>query len=714
VAIGLVSDGPATMDALMRPRSIAVVGASQRRTRGTKVLLNLKTTGFKGAVYAINPRYDEVEGFPCYPNVSAVPEAVDCVVAAIPADGVPPTLEDAYTAGARGAVVLSSGFGEGGHENAERVARLRQLATQGMSICGPNCYGVLNLHTGAAAFSGGIAEPLVAGPVGLISQSGGLANVISDPLMEDRGIGFSYLISCGNQLGVAVEDYMEYLVDDPVTRVIAAFVEGFRKPDKLPEIAARAREAGKPIIVLKSGQSEAGKAASRSHTGSLGGSAEVLASLLRRHGFVQVYGIDQLIETISLFAGSRNQRAFRREMVIVTGNGGEGSHVADAAEFVGIGLVKLADDTKQRIEAVLPEFGEATNPVDGTGAMFESPELFPSLVDAVLSDPHEGGIAFNLNARDPGAAWAPMRGFAKILAEKSAATDKVIVAYGTSALGPTDREMLDALNAAGIPYAAGTQHAMQALASLYEYRQYRERAAAAGPSRVSTVVARPGLPGGVLPFLTARAILSDFGIPIVATELAQTREEAVAAAERLGYPVALKVEAPNLTHKTDVGGVVLGSRDAQSVAEAFDSIVANVKRFGHEVIDGVLVQPMSRFGVEVFAGVTVDPIVGPAVLFGLGGIFVEVIRDTVVEVPPLSQEQARAMVLGIRARQILEGARGADPADVDAISRVLVGLGDFALAYRDRLMSIDINPILAGTAGKGAVAVDALVELRDA
>jgi acetate---CoA ligase (ADP-forming) len=711
LGIAPVSHRVGTLDALLKPKSIAVIGASQRRSRGTNVLLNLKKTGYTGTVYAINPRYDEVEGFSCFPTVSTVPEIVDCVVVAIPADGVAPALEDAYGAGTRGAAVLSSGFGEGGHADAERVGRLRALAARGMSICGPNCYGVLNVFTGAAAFSGGIAEPLLPGPVALISQSGGFTNAISDPLMEDRGIGFSYLISCGNQIGVSVEDYMEYLVDDPDTAVIAAFVEGFRKPDRLPVIGLRAREAGKPVIVLKSGRSEAGRAATLAHTGSLAGGAELLSSVLRRHGFVQVFGIDELIETIALFTTARLGLRFSRSMVAVTGSGGEGSHVADAAEEAGIEFVQLAESTKQRIEEILPEFGAATNPVDGTGAMFERAEVFESLMDAVLSDPNDGAVVVNLSLRDPGAnGWAPMRGFARTLATKSRPSDRLMVAYSTSTLGQPDLEMLATLREAGIPFMAGTQHAMHALASLHGYGRSLELSNATAPN---TAAALPDLPGGVLPFLQAREVLSGFGIPIIATALARTSEEAVGAARRIGYPVALKVEAPNLTHKTDAGAVVLDLEDGGAVRRAFESITARASEAGFSEISGVLVQPMSQFKLEAFAGVSVDPVVGPGVLFGLGGIFVELIRDVVIETPPLTIQVARDMIKGIRGAQIFAGVRGSRAADVEAVARILVGLGDFAIAYRDRLVAVDVNPILVGPAGEGAIAVDALVVLRD-
>lgn len=704
------------MDALMNPKSIAVVGASRRMARGTRVLVNLKQTNWAGTAYAINPRYDDVEGFACYPSVSAVPGQVECVVVAVPADRVPDVLDDAFAAGTRAAVILSSGFGEGGHADAERVGRLRDLAARGMRICGPNCYGILNVRTGAAPFSGGVA-PLLPGPVGLVSQSGGFSNTISSPLMTDRAIGFSFLVSCGNQIGLGVERYLEYLVEDPGTEVVAAFAEGFHEPERLGRIAERARQLDKPIIVLKSGRSAAGKAAALSHTGSLAGNTEILTALLRRHGYVQVEGIDELCEAICLFTVLKSRRSFTREMVVITGSGGEASHVADAADAAGLSLASLADSTRARLEAVLPDFGSGVNPVDGTGAMFENPEVFPELLDAVLADPQGGVVAVNLDGRQPRPGYAPMRVFAKVVAKAAETSDKVIVTYGTSALGAIDHDLVTTLHAAGVPYLAGTQRAVRAIAALYEHRAHRERAARAAASAPVAPASRPAprmdLPGGVLPFMTARELLVSFGVPVVRTELAATSDAAVTAAGRIGYPVAVKVEAARLTHKSDAGCVALGCADAAAVRRAFDTVVANARRAGAGEIEGVLVQPMSHHAVETFAGVTRDPLLGPAVLFGLGGIFVEIMRDTVTEVPPLGLEQARDMVLAIRGRGILQGARGRAPADVEAIARALVGLGDFAMAYRDRLVSVDVNPLLVGPVGSGALAVDALVQLTD-
>lgn len=689
----------------MKPRSIAVVGASQRASRGSRVLLNLIETGFTGAVFAVNPRYDEVHGFPCVPSVGALPEPIDCVVAAIPAAGVPDVLAEAWASGTRAAVVLSSGFGEGGG-GLDRVGRLRELAAKGMAICGPNCYGVYNVATGAAAFSGP-TQGSVAGPVAVVSQSGGFSTLISTPLMEDRGIGCSHIISCGNQIGVAVEDYLGYLVERPETTVIAAFVEGFRRPERLGEVAARARETGTSIVVLKSGRSEAGQKAVMSHTGSLAGSPEILGALLARHGVVQVNTIDELVETTAFLATAGPRRSVSRDVVVITGSGGESSHVADAADQAGISMPKLDDKTVRRIEDLLPDFGVAGNPVDGTGAMFENPELFPALLDAVLDDPQDFVVAVNLGGRAPRGPHAPMRRFAEAVASAAGESDKLIVGYGTSTLGPPDREMIEGLYRAGVPYVSSTEAAVRVLTTV---RRATEHAAVGAGERQATR-SEVDVPGGVLPFLTARDLLESFGIPVVDTRRAVSVDDAVAAADSVGYPVVVKAEAPGLQHKSDVGGVVVGCRDAAAVRAAYDQVTRSVSEAGYPVTE-VHVQPMPETAAETVIGVAVDPLLGPAVLFGLGGVFVEIIKDTVVDIPPFTHEQAVDLIGRIRSAALLRGARGREPADVDALADMIVRLGDLAVVLGDRLLSLDLNPVLVGPAGSGAIAVDALVELR--
>ena len=460
------------------------------------------------------------------------------VVAAVPAPGVAELLEELFEAGVRGAVVLASGFGEAGHAEDERVGRLRALAARGMAICGPNCYGVFNLQTGAATFSGPLAEPMVAGSVALVSQSGGFSSLISDPLMEDRGVGFSFLVSCGNQLGTSVESYLEYFVEDPGTKVLAAFVEGFREPWRLGQIATRARQIDKPIIVLKAGRTAAGRRAALSHTGSISGSTEILTSMLDRYGILQVDGLDELCEAICLFAVIGKKPPPNREIIVVTGSGGEGAHVADAMEQVGLGLAPLTDETKSALASALPDFGAADNPVDGTGTMFENPELLPRLLSSLLRG-STNLIAFNLGAHPPRGGYAPMRGFARVMAGFADGHQGRFIAYTTSSLGPVDHELADILHTARIPLLLGTQRSMKAISLVLGYAEQSDRR----PIPVSRPAkpVEPKYTSGVLSFLQSKELLETFGIRVVDTVLAKTAAEAVAAAGSL-YPVALKVE----------------------------------------------------------------------------------------------------------------------------------------------------------------------------
>jgi acetate---CoA ligase (ADP-forming) len=706
------------MHALMSPRSVAVVGASAGRvSRANGVLQNLRTMGYAGDVYAVNPKYQEVNGVSCFSSVSELPQPVDSVVVCVRPASVADALEDAYSAGVRAAVVITSGFGESGKDEA-RVRQIRDLADRGMLICGPNCYGILNLKTGAATFNGTVSPEMFPGAVGVVSQSGGLGNQIATALMTDRRTGCSIVVSCGNQLGVTVEDYIQYMIEDKDTRVIAAYVEQFRQPWRLPGLAVSARTQNKPIIIHKAGQTEAGRAAVLSHTGSIAGPSVLLSSLMRRYGYIQAAGIDQLIETASLFAtlGGQHGRATSRKIFVLGGGGGGAVHACDVAESVGLSLAALSPQTTEALAGMMPEFGAARNPVDGTGAIFEDRELFKKMLRAVVRDPHEGVIAVQSGAR-PHSSTSPTflkstpNDFIEDLVDVASESDKVIIAYDTCSIGAHDPQIIEKLKSRRIPYIGGTRHAMQAIADLAAYGGVRLPPTSdllRTPPR-HRVSAENG--SRVLPFRSARDVLSKWGIQFLPTDTANDAEHAVRVAERIGFPVVLKGEAPGLVHKSDIGAVVTGCEDAQEVRSAYQRIITNLRN--HKARDSrqVLVQAMSKYEFEALVGVTVDPDVGPAVVFGLGGLFTEVLNDAVTEVAPLDMDRARGMVGSIHASKILSGARGRGPLDVEGIASTLVSLSELSLEYRDRLVAIDINPLFVGPAGEGVVAADVVMEL---
>jgi acetyltransferase len=699
---------------LMKPRSVAVVGASQRVNRATRVITNLKTFGYAGRVFPVNAKYTEVLGLPCYPDLGALPELPDVVVVAIPGADVPAVLADAAARGVRGAVVLSSGFGEAGAAGRARQEALERLAAErGLAICGPNCYGVFNVALGSATFSADFTQAPRPGAVALVSQSGGFSHAIAEHLMQQRALGLSYIVSCGNQAGTGVEDYVEFLVEDPGTQVVAVYVEGFRRPATLRAAAARARALGKPIVALKVGRSENAREATLAHTGSLAGTPEIVEALLRQLGIVQVASLNEMLDTVTLLAGAQRVTRPRWRTVVVSGLGGECGRVADAAERAGVELPPLSPATVEEIASFMPDFANPRNPLDGTGAMYEDASLFPRLLDCVLKEDGADVVAVNLRANVPRpGGWAPNREFARIIREKLAGgTDRLVLAFSSFAGADLDQDLVGPLAEVGVPFLEGTETAMLAIRHLVEHRRFLDRHADTPAATVATAPHSPVHARGVLGNAEAMRLLREFGIPLADTVPAATADAAVAAAERMGYPVVVKVDSADVAHKSDVGGVRLGCGDAAAVRRAFDEVLAEVGRSAPAAkLEGVLVQPMVAGGVEMIVGVKSDPVLGPAVVCGFGGVLVEVMRDVAVRVPPIDLRDAGAMLAELRGAPLLRGVRGRPAADVEAIAEVLVKIAALAETHRERLRAIDLNPLVVREAGKGAAVVDWLIE----
>ena len=694
-----------SMRSLLDPKAIAVVGASQRGGRGANVIANLRDCGFAAEIVAVNPRYADVLGYKCYPSVTELPASVDCLVVAVAAEAACDVLDEAYARGIRAAIVLAAGFGEGG-QGEVRAARLRSLAERGMCICGPNCFGLINVRSGMAAYSGPLSRTLRPGPVALVSQSGGLGATAFAPLMADRALGFSHFVSCGNQIGATIEDYVEYFVDDPDIAVVAIVVEELKNPRKLLHVARTAQARRKSLVLFHAGRSAAGQVLIQSHTGALAGNAEVLAAFLRRCGIVQVNRYDEFVEAIELFAIAPHDENMGHEIVVISGSGGGAAVAADTLNDVGTPLATLHPATRQRIEAAMPEFGSVTNPIDGTGAIYDDPALLPKIVEAVLSDPGRPILAASLSAR-PGNET--MRRFAQTFAEAARSSGRTLVAYQYTPLGgPLDAEIVKTLHSAHVPLLLGLSNAMGALKYLPVRRDYWARATPA-PATHKAAGGTSGIIDDVNPwdFLRAREALVACGIPVVDTGRARSEDEAVVLLRRFGTPVAVKAEAPGLLHKSDVGCVRVECANERDVREAYRAVVENARKAGFQA-GSVLIQPMMRGVAEAYAGIIDDPRFGPAVCFGLGGLFVEILNDTVTEMAPLSHDDALGMICRIKALPLLEGARGRERADIDTLAALLVGLGQFAVANSGRFRTLDLNPIIVGSTG--AVAVDIAFE----
>jgi acyl-CoA synthetase (NDP forming) len=690
-----------SMQALLNPKAIAVIGASQQPGRGTSVVANLRDAGFKGEVFAVNPRYTDVLGVPCHPSVSELPDTVDCIVIAIPARAACEVLEQAFARGIRAAIVLAAGFDDG--PDGPLGTRLKALAQQGMAICGPNCFGLVNVRTGAVAFNGVVPKTLHPGPIALVSQSGSLGNFAFGPLMRDRKLGFSYFVSCGNQAGATIEDYAEYFVGDPDVKVIAAIVEDLKNPRKLDRVAGAALAAGKTMVFVQVGRSTAGQAMIRSHTGALAGNSEIMAAFLRRCGIIQADSYDEFVEAIALFANAPLDRGSSNDIVMVSGSGGGAALAADHLDAAGLKLAELHAATREKIKVALPELGDVTNPIDVTGAVFYDPTIMTRLLDAVVSDPGRPIIATAVNA-----VRAPhdrMRKIAAAIAGAARSSGRTIIAYQVSPLGPVDGELVASLQSAGVPFLMGIASSIGALKHLPRRQAFAARkGAAADPAACAH-------PTG-WDFPSMRQALVESGIPVVDAILALSEDAAVAAFRRRGWPVALKAEADGLLHKSDLGCVRLNCATEAEVAEGYREIVANAHKAGFRNA-GVLVQPMVAGATEVYAGIIDDPLYGPAIVFGLGGIFIELLKDTTVEMAPLSRDDALSMIHRLKAVPVLLGARGRTRGDVEALAAFLVRLSHFAVANSGTFRALDLNPIMVKAEGEGVVAVDIAVDRGD-
>ena len=690
---------------LLTPKSIAVVGASQRRGRGTSVVTNLKSTGFQGTIFGVNPRYDEVLGCKCYPTIADLPKTVDCVVVATAADIACDVLDQAYAHGIRAAIVLSAGFGEGGHgPGQERARRLRFLAERGMCICGPNCMGIINVKADTAAFSSGLPKPLRHGPVALISQSGGLGMTALRPLMADRELGFAYFVSCGNQLGATIEDFVEVFARDPEVSVIALVVESLKDPRKLKDVSRAAMAQGKSLVLFQSGQSAPGQIMIQSHTGALASDSAVMAAFLRRCGIVQVETFDHFVETIELFAHVPLSTDLGSEIVVISGSGGGAANAADSLVRAETPLAALTPATRKHIEAVLPEFGSVTNPIDGTGAIYDDLTLLPKIFEALRQEPNRPVIAASVSARPVGRE--SMRHLARTIADAARKTELTIVAYSYSPLGgPLDPEIVNALHAAGIPYLLGIANAMSVLKNLGLrrdiWRQLTQRDT--HPMHV------PGVSADNWSLMGVYGALVDRGVSMAKVRVTNSEADTIAAYREFGGAVAIKAEAPGLLHKSDLGCVRLDCDSERSVIDAYHVVVGNARKAGF-ASPSVLIQPMERGVAEVYAGIVNDPTCGPAICFGLGGLFIEIFKDTTTEMAPLSHDDALRAIHRIKALPILQGARGRQPGDIDALATLLVRLGDFAVANAGLFRALDLNPIIVRPVGQGVVAVDIAIE----
>ena len=694
---------PASLTAMLRPRSVAIVGASNDPTRiGGRPLRYYRENGFPGAVYPINPNRDEIQGLKAYPDIASLPEAPDLVLVAIPAAAVVETAEQAAAKGARAMVIFSSGFAE--MEDGDGPAMQRRLGEiareSGMRIAGPNCLGVFNAAIGhyctfTASFDlGGFPQE---GGIAIVSQSGAYGSHMAT-LAREKGLGTTYWMTTGNECDVQVADCIAFLADQPDVDVIGCYIEGVLDAGRLTAALEYAHARRKPVVVMKVGRSDVGAAAAQSHTASLAGADRVYDSVFRRYGALRVETTEEMLDVA--YACTRRTFPTGRKLGIVTISGGGGVVLADAATAAGLEVPPMPADAQRRLKEILP-FAAVRNPVDITAQAFNDMSLVTKNVETMLA---EGGydliVNFFTSVPRSKVINARLRPAMQEAARKFPGRLQVMCMISTP-------EMTKEYEADGYLVFEDPHRAVKALAALCSFGE-----AFAQPPRA----APPDLPAGALPAPAgvvdereAKRILGAAGIPVVEDRLARSAAEAAEAARAFGGPVVLKISSPDILHKTEVGGVAVGLADPDAAAAAFTAMTARVAAARPAArIEGALVSPMIADGVECIMGVSVDPAFGPVVLFGLGGIFVEVLKDVTLRVAPFSPAEAAEMIREVKGFPLLDGARGKPKADIAALAEALSRLSVFAAANSDRIDSIDVNPILVRPAGQGVVAVDAL------
>jgi acetate---CoA ligase (ADP-forming) len=713
------------LPSLFAPRSIAVVGASLRSGIATTVRDNIAHVRGAQPCWFVNPKYDEVDGTRCYPDLGALPEVPDTVVLAVNPLRAAQFTREAAEAGVKTVVIPGGGVVEGGEAAARMQAEVREIAVAtGTAILGPNCMGMVDLTTSSATYIGDVSPWLRRGGVAGIAQSGSVSDTF---IHAGTRIGWSRIVSCGSEVVLDLCDYLAYCLEDEATHAVVLFIEGFKRPELFLALADHALEIGKPILAVKVGSSAQAQTSAVAHSGSLAGEDRIVDAALRASGVIRCADLDELLEAAELVAGIRRlgRSVGRGRTGVVTVSTGEASLIADLAPRTGVDLPPIPEAARARIHADLPTLGYIGNPMDPWGAddtQLAYGACLRAFVDSGAYD--VVAVVHDFPFRSQAGEVELATELAAELARATADRPDVLPVFVSLTSGDATPEIQAALDAAGgIPLLRGTMEAFSSIARLAWWEGRRAARLADGPWRPGwpalatertrygdgapavTTTATPGR--RALPELESLELLRAAGIPVTPAIPAADAEGAVAAAVALGYPVALKIDASTASHKTDIGGVRLGLNGAKAVRAAVAELLA-AGRAAEAGTRGVLVEPMAALGVELIVGLERDPMFGPAVLVGSGGILAEILDDVAIRLAPIDRAAALAMLDQLRSAPILAGARGQSPIDRAALADLVVAVARLGVERPD-MAEIDLNPVVATAAG--AIAVDALVVL---
>ena len=703
--------------ALLAPRNVVIVGATDKPGNWTpRVHRNLRRYGFPGPVFPLNPGRDEVWGETCYRDFAALPEPPDHLIILVPAKLVPGVLRDAAAAGARSATVMTSGFDETGDDSGRKMGAALRAAIEetGMAVSGPNCFGNLVAAEFFVTMPDDRPQDIGVGPVSIVGQSGGIATAIKRTL-EERGIKVGALVTSGNEAGLNSADYIHYFVRDPETKVIVCYLESIRDRDNFLSACRAARAAGKPVVVMKLGTSRAGQAAALAHTGALAGSAAAFDAVAGAAGAIRAGNLDEVIEVVEYVLHAPLPKG--TGIGAITLSGGLRGMMLDAAERNGVRFAQIQPETQARLEVFMGAGSAVGNPLDGGYTVLSSQENYLKAIDIMLSDP---GIDLLLMQeelpREAGSARKEnnLREVEKLAARNGKPICFVsMISYGLTAYA---RDMHAELP--HLPFLQEVDKALCAVRVIGNHVTSAAPAAADGtPAAAADIAARlrAAAAKASKPFTLSepesKALLAAYGVPVVRDVVTPDADAAARAAEEIGYPVVLKAVSAELPHKTEAGAVLVGLEDEAALRQGFALILANVEKARPGLkLDGVMVAEMIRGGVELAVGIANDPEVGPVVMFGGGGVALELYGDVAFADPALDRAGAARLVDRTKAARLLAGWRGQPAADREAVEAAIVAIGRIARDLGDVIEAVDVNPFVARP--EGAVALDALVVVR--
>lgn len=691
------------------PRSIALVGATDNSRWSLYTYENLKNYRFPGAIYLVNPNREIVHGQQAYKTLRDLPEVVDLAFVMVSTPRVLSIMQEAAELGTKNFVILTSGFSEMGEEGARQENEILTFAqNHGLTLLGPNGNGFINITHQITPYGLPIVPPLKSGPVGVVLQSGALASAVLS-YAQGHGIGLSLLVAMGNETMISVTDVVNYLLEDASTRSVALFLESIRYPDELRRVAEKARSLRKTIVALKIGSSETSSRTAMAHTGALVGNNSVNDAALRQLGIIRVSCLEDLLTTAGL-AGYTNPLPGRR-MGVVTPSGGACDLISDLAEEVGLELPEFAPETTEKLRAILPAFSTCHNPLDVTGYVVVDSSIQQRSLEAVSNDPNIDFV-LNLTATEGGRAPTP-----EMLALMLPSYDNLnrIIRQSPRPVLLTSNTCVDlspmaklVVERTGLHWTAGIEHGVRAIGRFLWWSEFINSPRLKVETAMPAAISHEQPLQGSWSESQARMLLEKADIPLVPGKLATSADEAAEVARELGLPVVLKIQSPQLPHKSDIGGVALNIASEEAVREEYTNMPARVRaRQPNAEIEGILVSPMRPSGIELLVGVVRDDLWGLVLTVGLGGVWTEILNDTAVRVLPVGYDEIEKMLDELRGSRLLRGARGQKGVDIQAVSEVMYRVSTLALALGPRLNALEINPLLVN--GSRIEALDVLV-----